>query len=443
MIGARTGFPLRLLLLALFVAATAGVFLVLLNIAGGVQVGDRYRVDAVVPTAVQLSTNADVTSAGVRIGRVEEVSNRGATAVLRLAIDPDHGPVHRDARVQVRAKTLVGENYVDLDPGTARAGAVPDGGELPVRRAVATTQLEDVLSQMSPQRRRRLSRLLQGLGPGVGDARITGRALSGVADLMEGGKALVAPLDAERDALRALVADLGTVFRAVGERGEMLRTLVTAGRTASRSVAAEDRALRASLRELAPTLTAARRTTGRLAGVGSRAVPLLDDLTPAVQRLTPLARDLPEVSRTTLGALRELQRAAPVTRRVLAALRAVGAPGAAAVPALNEVLRDLGPVIRYLSPYSRDAGSFFAGLGQSVSSRDATGHVARLQPVLSMAALPVLGETERRAIDAALGAGLGRLLNVRGHNNLPRPDTLGAPQPRSGDAPRVERDGTP
>lgn len=440
MIGARTGFPVRLVLLALFVAGTAGVFVLLLNIAGGVQIGERYRVDAVVPTALQLSANADVTSAGVRIGRVAEISNRGSTAVLRLELGRDHAPVHRDAHVQVRAKTLVGENYIDLDPGTPRAGEVPDGGELPIRRTVATTQLEDVLSPMSPQRRQRLSRLLQGLGPGVGDAEITARALTGAADLMEGGKTLVAPLDAERDALRSLVRDLGTVFRAVGERGEMLRTLVTAGRNASRSVAAEDRALRASLRELAPTLSQARNTTGRLAAVGIRAVPVLDDLTPAVQRLTPLARQLPAVSRSTLGALHELQRAAPVTRRVLTALRAVSGPGAAAVPALDELLRDLGPAIRYLSPYSRDAGSFFAGLGQTVSATDATGHVARLQPVLSMAALPLLGEQERKAIDAALGAGLGRLLNVRGHNNLPKPDTLGAPQPLSGDAPVVERD---
>src|SRR6202022_2243847 len=99
--------------------ATAAIFLYLFNIAGGIDIGKRYRFTAVVPTALQLSDNADVKEFGVNVGKVEQISDRGVTAVIGIAIDPARGPVRRDALVQVRAKTLVGENYVDISPGTA------------------------------------------------------------------------------------------------------------------------------------------------------------------------------------------------------------------------------------------------------------------------------------------------------------------------------------
>jgi phospholipid/cholesterol/gamma-HCH transport system substrate-binding protein len=440
MIGARNGFAWRLVGLTLFIALAAVVFAVLFNIAGGINVGERYRFTAVVPTAVQLSTNADVTDAGVRIGRVEAVSGRGATAVLRIALNADRGPIRRDARVQVRAKTLVGENYVELDPGSPSSPVLPEGGELPIRSTRPTTQLDDILEEMSPARQTRVKRLFAGLGPGLGNPKDVGAALTGVADLMQGGKALAEPLAAERQALRVLVADLGTVFRAVGERGDALRLLIRAGRTSSRAVAAEDAAVRAGLRELAPTLGQTRRTTARLAAVGTRALPVMDDLTVALERLTPLMADLPSAARTTLGALTRLQAATPTTRKLLTALRRLAGPGAAVVPPLDGALRELRPILAYLAPYDRDIGSFFAGLGQSVSGRDATGNVARLQPVVSPAALTLVGEPERKAIDTLLGMGVGRLINIRGANNQPEPDRLATPKAFSGPYPRLQPD---
>ncbi|WP_205698843.1 MlaD family protein [Conexibacter sp. SYSU D00693] len=440
MIGERTGLPLRALALSAFVVAAAAVFVVLLDIAGGVDVGKRHRITAVVPTALQLSENADVLSAGVRVGKVEQVSNRGATAVLALALDPDRGPVHRDARVQVRAKTLVGENYVDLHPGSTGSPELPDGGELPLARARPTTQLDDVLNTMSEARQRRLGRLLRGAGTGLGDSEDVGHTVGGLSELLVSGKRLVEPLAAQREALRGLVADMGVVLRAVGERRELLGRLVRSATDTARDVGAEDAALRAGLRELPPALEQARATTARLAGVGERATPVLDDLTASLRRLTPVTRELPTAATSTLGALRRLQAASPTADRLLRALRELGDPGAALMDPLDGALRELRPTVDFLAPYARDAGGFFAGLGQSVSARDATGHVARLQPVLSAAALPLLGEAQRQAIDAVLGARLAKLVDVRGWNALPEPGTLATPQPFTGEYPRLRPD---
>ena len=86
-------------------------------------------------------------------------------------------------------------------------------------------------------------------------------------------------------------------------------------------------------------------------------------------------------------------------------------------------------------------GSFFASTGQAVyAGRDATGHLARLEPILNPTALPIVGSDERRALDALLGAGLARLADIRGANNYPSPDTLATPRPLTSGYPRVHRD---
>src|SRR5437763_4323356 len=167
MMTSKIGFWRRALALAGFIVGALVIFLVLYNIAGGVDVGKRYRFTAVVPTALQLTENADVKEHGVNVGKVTAISNRGVTAVIEMAINPDRGPMRRDARVQVRAKTLVGENYVDVDPGTPDSPALPNGGELPMTQSRSSVQLDDILSTFIVARRARLRRLLSGLAGGL------------------------------------------------------------------------------------------------------------------------------------------------------------------------------------------------------------------------------------------------------------------------------------
>jgi hypothetical protein len=62
-----------------------------------------------------------------------------------------------------------------------------------------------------------------------------------------------------------------------------------------------------------------------------------------------------------------------------------------------------------------------AGLRQAVSAHDATSHLAQLAPVLDPTALMLVGESERQLSARLLGAGIGRLVNLRGTNSFPKP----------------------
>lgn len=69
-------------------------------------------------SALGLSEDNSVAVAGVKVGIVDEIAVEGRKARVTIAIDKDV-PLHVDARAAVRQKTLLGEKYVDLDPGSA------------------------------------------------------------------------------------------------------------------------------------------------------------------------------------------------------------------------------------------------------------------------------------------------------------------------------------
>ena len=136
MIGSKTGLAVPdAAALAAFVAGTIVIFLVLFNIAGGVSVGDKYRFTAVVPTAVALASNADVVrSRACEIGRVEEISNRGATAVLRSRSTPTRARCAATRACRSAPRRWSARTTSTSTRARSRAPAVPDGGELPIAR---------------------------------------------------------------------------------------------------------------------------------------------------------------------------------------------------------------------------------------------------------------------------------------------------------------------
>src|SRR4051794_18670502 len=196
-------------------------FLALFEMAGGrMPLHHPYEVKALVPEPLNLVPNADVRRDGIKIGRVRAVDPRGADAALTLEIDdPKQTPIHRDATIKVRTKTLVGESYIDLDPGTPRAGAMPNGGGLPLAASDEVVPIERIFSMLDRRTRGDVRRMLRGLGGGLagrGDElnRLFGAMRPTVAD---GGR-LMEVLEPQRAQLAALVQNTGHVMSAFGER---------------------------------------------------------------------------------------------------------------------------------------------------------------------------------------------------------------------------------
>jgi len=87
-----------------------------------------YTIDVPLKDAAGLYPGSDVEVAGAKAGSIDAINLRGGLAVVTLKIDPQHAPIHRDATVDLRPKSLLGEKYLALNPGKS-------GG--PVTTAVA------------------------------------------------------------------------------------------------------------------------------------------------------------------------------------------------------------------------------------------------------------------------------------------------------------------
>jgi phospholipid/cholesterol/gamma-HCH transport system substrate-binding protein len=432
----------RLFGLFVFALICAAIFIALLSEAGGLHLGSTYDFEAVVPDAQQLITNSDVRDAGVDIGRVTGIATSGDDAVVSVAIKSSDGPIYRNATVQTRTKTLIGESYLDVDPGTADAGAIPNGGVLPLARAKDSVQLDQILSALTPVRRVRLQRLLTGLGDGL--AGVSGQNLNATVGALSSAVENAAPvaetLAVEQAQTPVLVSDLGDVFSALGQQSTALQGLIKNGLGAADAVADQRRALSTGLGLLPSTLTTARTTLARLAGVGTEATPVLNNLTTTLNDLGPAVRGLPGASAATLAALHRLHAATPAVDALLASLKGAAPALTQLVPSLDVVERQLRPAVAELAPYSLDLGSMLAGLDGEGSYHDANGEYARVVEVVADSTLVDLPSSEQMLLAELAKIGTVQLIAKSGINAYPAPDTAADPQAMTTRYPQVDED---
>ncbi|HKF75026.1 MAG TPA: MlaD family protein [Candidatus Dormibacteraeota bacterium] len=218
-----------------------------------------YRVAVPVQDAAGLYPGSDVMIAGARVGRVESVALRGGSALVTLAVDPEHAPLSADATIAIRPKSLLGERYVALDPGQA-AATLPGGSTLPATSVTESTSLEDVVSAFDQPTRDKLQTLIVELGGGVagrGEQLNAGLA-AGKEDLgsLRGIAAALASRDAD---LRSMIADLDSVTGelATSDRRQQLGELIRSLETLLHDLADQEAELKQALAEADSTLSRA------------------------------------------------------------------------------------------------------------------------------------------------------------------------------------------
>ena len=108
----------------------------------------RYELRAVVPSALGLREGAPVTLAGQRVGQVESIDfipvdrKRGDNNLsLTLAINEEvRDQIRRDSRAFFRTQGLLGDKYVDIEPGSSGAAILQAGDTLSVGESVDIEQ---------------------------------------------------------------------------------------------------------------------------------------------------------------------------------------------------------------------------------------------------------------------------------------------------------------
>jgi virulence factor Mce-like protein len=391
----------QLAVMVVFALSCFGLLLYLwLSFGGAAPLKPKgYRFSVLFPQAGLLSQQADVRISGVPVGRVISIGlgpHNTSRAVLEL--QSRYAPLHADARATLRTKTLLGETYVELTPGTRSAPIIREGGQLPAAGVAPTVALDEIFRSFDAPTRKALQTWFQAMAAGFhGRSQDISDAFGNLVPFTEDTGALASILDVQSADVRRLVSGTGTVFGALAQRADQLRALIRGAAATFAATDASGAALADAFRVLPRFERTSRAALTQLDALAGQASPVLDRLRPALGDLGPTFAELPVV--------------APGLERTLAGLDALTSASRTGFPALvsavgtlrtllatvSPSLRQLNPLLDYFGPYDREGEAFFSNFAAAAegSNKDAQGrdvHFVRvLAPVepLSLAAYPV------------------------------------------------------
>jgi phospholipid/cholesterol/gamma-HCH transport system substrate-binding protein len=394
------------------------LFVVALGVAGYLLSNERLNLPSWVPFAGKsfYTINAEFSTAqavvpgqgqtvdiaGVKVGEIGSVKLENGIALVQLRIDKKYKPIYRDARLLLRPKTGLKDMIVEMDPGTRPAGALPDGGTVPVANTAPDVNLDEVLSSLDTDTRTYLEILLNAGGEAFASKNYAADLRGTLKRFYPTNKDLAkitGLLSQRRDNLKRLVTNFGSLTGALGARDRQISELVQSANANFRALASQDANIRASLQLLPGTLGTARTTLVKTNTFARQLGPTLQALRPTARALgpslaetrpflritTPVIRDqLRPFARAVRPPVRELRIAAenlkPLTPHLTNTFKVVNA-------LLNELAYNPpGPVEGFLYWASWDnhnASSIF-------STQDAQGAVRRGMVLASCQSLQLL-----------------------------------------------------
>jgi virulence factor Mce-like protein len=284
-----------------------------------------YRLKVELPNGAKLVRGNEVRAGGFRVGIVRNITSARKTvagkeraiAVLDLRLDKQIEPLSVDTSVTVRPRSALGLKYVELIPGRSKR-TYRDGDTIPLARAGENApELEDVLSTFAPQTRDDARKSLEGFGNSIAGR---GEALNTTIRELEPFTRYLLPvmrnLSSRQTELKGFFPGLGAAAAQVAPVAQVQAEWIANMATTFAAISRDPQALRDTIAESPPTLSAA--------------IDSFQVQTPFLARFAAVSRDLQPGTALLPSTL----------PRVNAALRA-GVPAFRETPELGNDLEDL------------------------------------------------------------------------------------------------------
>ena len=252
-----------------FAASCLGLLLYLwVSFGGTTSLSPKgYEISAEFNQAENLGSQADVRISGVNVGKVISVGLDRRTGLTRavMEIDPQFAPRPADTRAILRQKTLLGETYVELSPGSPTGPKLADGAMLPKGQIAPTVQLDQILSAFDPATRQAFETWMQQQGTALtGRGQDLNAALAELYPFATNVDSVLAVLNRDSAATSTLLNDGGQVLAAVTRSPTALQQLVNNANTTFSATAAQAAALAATIKAFPPFLDATKTTIDRV-----------------------------------------------------------------------------------------------------------------------------------------------------------------------------------
>ena len=182
-----------------------------------------------------------------------------------IEINKQYAPRPADTRAILRSKTLLGETYVELSPGTPTAPRDAGRRQLPQAQVAPTVQLDQIFSAFDPKTRQAFETWMQ-----QGGIALTNRgeqfnqAFAELYPFATNVDSVLEVLNRQSAATTTLLRDGAEVFAALSKSPAALQGFVRNSNGLFAATAARDQDLANTIRAFPAFLTEARSTINRL-----------------------------------------------------------------------------------------------------------------------------------------------------------------------------------
>ncbi|HEX8741851.1 MAG TPA: MlaD family protein [Thermoleophilaceae bacterium] len=281
--------------------------------------------------AFGLTQGGDLRVAGVRAGKTTEFKNsrgpecqneetrnlkpRTCAIVIAKITEDGFKSFRSDSHCDIRQQSLIGEYYVDCQPGGAPT-ELPDGGTIPVQRTTSTVPADLVNNVMRRPYRERFRLILSELGTGLAgrpeDLReVLRRAHPGLRETRK----VLQILGDQKQVIRDFIQDSDTVVAELDDKKEeVARWIRETGETAEISASRRDN-IAAGFQRLPTFLAELEPTMARLGELTDEQTPLLRDLQTAAPALNEFLTRLGPFAEASRPAFRSLGETADIGTR--------------------------------------------------------------------------------------------------------------------------------
>src|SRR3954469_18467602 len=337
---------------ALFAAGTAA--------PGG---GSNYQVRAIFDDVASAVPGEDVKIAGAKIGKIDsmDVTPDHKAAVVLDITDSGFSPFHDDAHCTIRPQSLIGEKYVECDPGSpsrAELKQIDDGfpGEgqhlLPLKNTSAPVDIDLINNILRLPYRERFAIILNELGAGfAGHGQDLNELIHRANPALRETDRVLKQLADENVTLKNLASESDQALAPLARNRSHLSGFIKNANTVGEATAAHSAQIQQSIQKLPEFLRQLKPTMEDLGSLADEMTPTLTDLDRAAPGLARVVVELGPFSRSATRSLTTLGHATDV--------------GGPVLQRAHPVVRDLKAFAHAAKPVSKNLDALTASLDKS------------------------------------------------------------------------------
>ncbi|WP_354700604.1 hypothetical protein DSM112329_00885 [Paraconexibacter sp. AEG42_29] len=343
---------------------------------------DKYVVYIKAKDAGGVLKNYNIKVGEVAAGKVVDISlDDQDNAVLKAEMDDGAFPIGAGASAAIRPVNLLGEKYIDLDPGDLKQPQ-PSGTTVQPDKVTVPIELDDALNVLDLDTRTGMKLLINEAGIAMaGRGADFNETLDQLPPALDAAKRVVTEVDQENVKLKSVIATGDRVLATIAPKADDFGDMVKSAADALETAAQRREALGRTVQTAPAALASLRNTLVKLQDASAQISPAAKDLTQAAPDLDTTLKRLPQFAEDASGTLDEIRKTSPALSKL----------GKRSTP----TLRSLRPTLSRLANFATDfqplldtldgkGGTkqllqFVNGWASTTSQRDGLGHVFRLR----------------------------------------------------------------